>query len=106
MTVGQQWLAERRVEVHGTRGSGEGRRDGSTRQRPDVGGGRRIAVEQRQLREPLRLLAVEVVLVDRLRRTPVAQLGGPVGREDDQRHARVRGLDHRRPELHRPPFRT
>ena len=100
-TVRQQRLAERHVEMHGTRGSGERRRDRATRQRPHVRRGRRIAVEQRQLREPLRLSPVEVVLVDRLRRSPVAQLGGPVGREHDQRDARVRGLDHRRPELHR-----
>ena len=72
---GQQRLAERHVEMHGTRGSGERRRDRATRQRPHVRRGRRIAVEQRQLREPLRLPPVEVVLVDRLRRSPVAQLG-------------------------------
>ena len=88
--VRQQRLAERHVEVHGTRRAGERGRDRATRQRADVCLGRRIAVEQRQLREPLRLAPVEVVLVDRLRRAAVAQLGRPVGREHDQRHARVR----------------
>ena len=78
-TVREQRLAERHVEMHGTRGTGERRRHRATRQRSHVRRGRRIAVEQRQLREPLRLSPVEVVLVDRLGRAR-GRAARPAGR--------------------------
>ena len=80
-------------------GPGRGRRDRATRDRADVRLGRGIAVEQRQLRVPLRRPAVDPLLVDRLGRAAVAQLGWPVRAEHDQRHPRLLGLDHGRVEL-------
>jgi hypothetical protein len=52
-------------------------------------GGRRVDLE-----EPLRGAAVELDLVDRLAGAEVAQLRRAVGGEDEQRHARLVGLDH------------
>ena len=43
----------------------------------------------------LTALAVELDLVDRLAGADIAQLGRAVGGEDDQRHPRLVGLDHR-----------
>ena len=63
--------------------------------RADVRLGRRVAVEQRQLRVPLGRPAVDPLLVDRLGRAAVAQLGWPVRAEHDQRHPRLLGLDRR-----------
>ena len=49
--------------------------------------------------EPPHRPPVQVGLVDGLRRPDVVQLGRSVGRADDQRHAGVVGLDHRRVQL-------
>ena len=55
----------------------------------DVAQHARGRLGQRQIDEPLGVVAVETDLVDGLRRADVAQLVRPVGGQHDQRHARV-----------------
>ena len=57
------------------------------------------AVEQRQVDRPADLPAEDARLVDRLRRAAVAQLGRPVGGQQDERDARQRRLDDGRQQL-------
>ncbi len=66
---------------------------GELAQPADPLGRRRLVVD---LEEPLGGAAVELDLVDRLAGAELAQLGRPVGGEDEQRHARLVRLDHRR----------
>jgi hypothetical protein len=54
---------------------------------------------QRQLGEPLRVAAVQMVLVDRLRRAAIPQLRRPVGGQHDQRNPSQRSLDDGRREV-------
>jgi hypothetical protein len=66
--------------------------------RPPGGPGGRVAVGRDVGEEPDGV-AVEVHLVGGLRRSGVAQLGGTVGGDDDQRHAGVVGLEQGRMEV-------
>ena len=92
-----QRLAEREVEVHGS-GVGAGRLGvGSGGQRaPPVGGG--LVGHARRV-EPAGRPTEEVRLVDGLRRADVVELGRPVGRAHEQRHASQVGLDDGRVQL-------
>ena len=57
------------------------------------------AARDAQLAEPAHRDAVQLQLVDRLAGAPPAQLGRAVGRDDDQRDARLGGLRDRRVEV-------
>ena len=90
-------LAERQVEVH---------RPGRPRPRaPGAASDRHVAgaagVGDAGIVEPPHGAAVEVGLVDRLRRADVAQLGRAVGGHDEHRHVRQAGLDDGRVEVGR-----
>ncbi len=63
--------------------------------------GHGLAVEQRQLGEPLGVGSEQADLVDRLGGPAIAQLGRSVGREEEQRHAAQRRLDDGREEVGR-----
>ena len=66
--------------------------------------GRRLA--DVDLHEPLRDVAVELELVDRLAGADLAQLRRAVGGQDDERHARLARLDDGRQVVRRPPSRS
>ena len=89
----RQRLAQRQIQMHGAGPPAERRRVRAAGQRAVVHGrvapGRVVA----HLDEPLRERPVQLDLVDRLPGADVAQLGRPVGRQHDQRHARLVRLD-------------
>ena len=68
-------------------------RDRPPDDRPDVPPRLRLPVEQRQVDRPAHMDAEDPDLVDRLRRPAIAQLGRPVGGQQDERDARQRRLD-------------
>ena len=93
--VEHERLAQREVQVHGAGPPRRGLCVGAEGEAADPAQplGRRLV--RADLEEPLRRVAVELELVDRLPGADVAQLGRAVGGEDDQRHARLVRLDHR-----------
>ena len=76
-----------------------GVRPGLAGQRAPVAGRTQAGLGQAGLAEPAHRGAVQLDLVDGLVGADPAQLGGPVGGEHDERHARLVGLDHRRVEV-------
>ena len=89
-------FAERQVEVHGPVGAAANARAPSDRHVDRRGG-----VGHAGIVEPAHRPAVQVGLVDRLRRADVAQLRRPVGGDDEHRDLRQPGLDDRRVEVGR-----
>ena len=98
--IEHEWLAQRQIEVDRAGAPLERRPPGAAGQLADPAHRVRIDARRKlELAEPLRRVSVELDLVDRLPGSDVAQLGGAVGGEDDQRDARPVGLDHGRHEL-------
>ena len=93
--VEHERLAQREVEVDRAGAAverGPERAAGELAQPAHALGRGRLVVD---LEVPLGRAAVELDLVDRLPGAELAQLGRAVGGEDEQRHARLVGLDHR-----------
>ena len=80
-------------EVDRSGGAAARRRHRPADDRPDVPPRLGRPVEQRQLGRPADVAAEDPDLVDGLRRASVAQLGRPVGGQQDERDARQRRLD-------------
>ena len=93
VTIRDERLAEREVEVDGAGGTGQRRGDGTSRHGADMPARLRGPVEERKLRAPFRVGAEQAHLVDGLRGAAVAELGGSIGREEHQRDPAERRLD-------------
>ncbi len=89
-------LTHRQVEMDGTGGPLQCRRDGAARQRTIEP----IQIDalgwHRDVEAPTHVPGEQARLSDRLRRTAVAKLRRPIGGQDDQRDVRERCFDHRR----------
>ncbi len=99
ITVRDERLAERKVEVDGPGRTGERRRDGTSRHGADMPARLRGPVEERQVHAPFRVGAEQAHLVDGLRSAAVAELGGTIGREEHQRDPAERRFDRGRQEV-------
>ncbi len=97
--VRDERLAEREVEVDCTSGTGQRHGDGAARHGADVSSRRRSPVEQREIHAPFHVRPEQAHLVDALRSAAVTELRGPIGREEQQRHAAERRLDRGRQEV-------
>ena len=91
-----QRLAQREVEVDRSGAAAQRGPVGAAGQRSDPAQALDRRVVNADLDEPFRRAAVELDLIDRLPGPDVAELGRAVRGEDDQRHPRLVGLDHRR----------
>ena len=87
-------LPEGKVQVDGAGGRACGRGDRAAGEGAYPAHGLGRCLRGAHLDEPSRVRAEQPELVDRLPRTTVAQLGRPVGGEDNERHLRVERLDH------------
>jgi hypothetical protein len=94
-------LAEREVQVDRAGRTPARRGHRPARQRARVTQGAPAGFGQCRLGEPANVVAVEVRLVDGLPRAPLAQLRRSIGGEQQQRDARVVGLDDRGEEVRR-----
>ena len=96
---GQERFAEREVEMHRTGWFGDGNRDGA------AGDGTGMAEQivgylgHRHIDEPLDVAAVEVDLIDCLGGAEGAHLRRAISREDNERDARMMGLDNGRQKI-------
>ncbi len=96
VAVGDERLAEGEVEVDGAGVAGaEGTLVGAGGERAPVGDLAGTLLGRADLGEPADRRAVQLDLVDGLAGPCGAQLGRPVGGQDQQRHAGLVGLDHR-----------
>ena len=95
VTVGNQRLAEREVQVDGAGPRAKGGPDRAAGQLPQPARRRPVGAVDSYLDEHRDGVAVELDLVYGLAGADVTELRRTVGGADDKRHARLAGLDHR-----------
>jgi hypothetical protein len=94
-------LAQWKVQVHWTARNRSRQRNSATSERSRVANQVRRIAGERYLDEPLHLSAIEMILVDRLGRTDVAQLGRTISRQYNKRNAGTLRFDYSRIEIRR-----
>ncbi len=90
---GSERIAEGDVHMNGARQGPPGGRRGVGRDRPGCPEHRHARLRKGEVPEGARIPPEEVNLIAGLRRARVSHLGRPVGRQDQQRNARLRGFD-------------